>query len=448
MIKRLYQWAVVALLLCSSMTTANARQWTLRDCIDYALANNISLQKSRLTKLSAQEDIMQSQAALLPSLSATTGHNLSYQPWPESGRASVQNGYVQQSVDKVYYNGSYGISSNWTLWNGNRNRNTVRLNEMAAEQAELDSAITAQSIQEQIAQLFVQILYSTDAIKVNKQSLETSRKNEERGKAFVEVGKMSRADLSQLTSQRAQDEYQIVEAESALRNYKRQLKQLLQIVDDEPFDVVIPETTDEMAQQLIPALGDVYAAALQQRPEIQNALLGMKTSELNIKMAQAQRLPTVGVSASAITNTTSMSNNAWGSQLKNNFNLGAGFNISIPLFDNRSAKTAVNKAKLQRQNYELELRDKQTALYSTIENYWLQASTNQEKFKAAKIATESAKTSFEMLSGKFDEGLINIVELMQGRDALLQAQQNELQSKYLTILNIDMLRFYETGEIK
>lgn len=448
MIKILYQWAVVALLLCSSMTTANARQWTLRDCIDYALANNISLQKSRLTKLSAQEDIMQSQAALLPSLSATTGHNLSYQPWPESGRASVQNGYVQQSVDKVYYNGSYGISSNWTLWNGNRNRNTVRLNEMAAEQAELDSAITAQSIQEQIAQLFVQILYSTDAIKVNKQSLETSRKNEERGKAFVEVGKMSRADLSQLTSQRAQDEYQIVEAESALRNYKRQLKQLLQIVDDEPFDVVIPETTDEMAQQLIPALGDVYAAALQQRPEIQNALLGMKTSELNIKMAQAQRLPTVGVSASAITNTTSMSNNAWGSQLKNNFNLGAGFNVSIPLFDNRSAKTAVNKAKLQRQNYELELRDKQTSLYSTIENYWLQASTNQEKFKAAKIATESAKTSFEMLSGKFDEGLINIVELMQGRDALLQAQQNELQSKYLTILNIDMLRFYETGEIK
>ena len=174
----------------------------------------------------------------------------------------------------------------------------------------------------------------------------------------------------------------------------------------------------------------------------------MKTSELNIKMAQAQRLPTVGVSASAITNTTSMSNNAWGSQLKNNFNLGAGFNVSIPLFDNRSAKTAVNKAKLQRQNYELELRDKQTSLYSTIENYWLQASTNHEKFKAAKIATESAKTSFEMLSGKFDEGLINIVELMQGRDALLQAQQNELQSKYLTILNIDMLRFYETGEIK
>ena len=329
--------------LFGAITTATARQWTLRECIDYALQNNITLQKSRINKLSAQEDIMQSQAALLPSLSASTGQNLSYQPWPEAGRASVQNGYVEMNVDKVFYNGSYGVSSNWTLWNGNRNRNTVKLNELAAQQAELDSAITAQSIQEQIAQLYVQILYQAEAIAVSRQSLETSRKNEERGQAFVEVGKMSRADLAQLTSQRAQAEYQVVEAESSLRNYKRQLKQLLQIVDDEEFDVLIPATTDEMALQLVPALGEVYAEALRQRPEIQNAQLGIRTSELNIKMAKAQKLPTVGVSASAITNSSSMSNNAWGSQLKNNFNLGAGFNVSIPLFDNRASKTAVNK---------------------------------------------------------------------------------------------------------
>ncbi|MBR3726288.1 MAG: TolC family protein, partial [Prevotella sp.] len=205
-------------------TTLSARQWTLRECIDYALQNNITLQKSRIAKRVAQEDIFQSQAALLPSLSASTGHSLSYQPWPESGRAQVQNGYVQQSIDKIYYNGSYALSSNWTLWDGNRNRNAVKLNEKAAEQAEIDSATTANSIQEQIAQLFVQILYSAEAVSVNRQSLETSRKNEQRGEAFVEVGKMSRADLAQLTAQRAQDEYNVVEAENALRNYKRQLK--------------------------------------------------------------------------------------------------------------------------------------------------------------------------------------------------------------------------------
>ena len=206
-----FKQALLLFFMFGAMTTASARQWTLRECIDYALQNNITLQKNRITRLSAQEDILQSQAALLPSLSGSTNHSVSYQPWPEIGRASVQNGYVQQSVDKVFYNGSYGVSSNWTVWNGNRNRNTIRQNEMAAQQAELDSAITAQSIQEQIAQLYVQILYSTEAIKVNEQSLETSRKNEQRGQAFVEVGKMSRADLAQLTSQRAQDEYSIVE---------------------------------------------------------------------------------------------------------------------------------------------------------------------------------------------------------------------------------------------
>ena len=446
--KHLTYFVIAVITMLASTENASARKWTLQECIDYALENNISIQKNRLTKLSAEEDILLSQAALLPSLSATSGHNLSYQPWPETGRAQVQNGYVQQSVDKVFYNGSYGVSSNWTVWNGGRLKGNVKLNQLAAEQAALDSAVTANSIQEQIAQLYVQILYSTEAIAVNRQSLETSRKNEQRGQAFVSVGKMSRADLAQLTSQRAQDEYGIVETESNLRNYKRQLKQLLQLIDDEEFDVVIPETTDEMALQEIPALGSVYAMALENRPEIKNARLGIETSDLNIKMAKAQRLPTIGVNASAVTNTTSMNDNAWGSQLKNNFNLGGGLNVSIPIFDNRSAKTAINKAQIQKMNYELDLKDKQTSLYSTLENYWLQAETNQEKFRAAKIATESAGTSYEMLSGKFDEGLINIVELMQGRDALLQAQQNELQAKYLTILNIDMLRFYQAGELK
>ena len=445
---RAFKKSILIMMAICLAHPALARQWTLRECIDYALKNNITLQKSSLTRRSAQEDILQSQAALLPNLTVSTNQNVSYQPWSEMGRATVQNGIVEQSVEKVFYNGSYAINSNWTIWNGNRNRNTIKLDKLSVEQVQADSAITANNIQEQIAQLYVQILYSAEAIKVNKKSLETSKQNEQRGIAFVEVGKMSRADLAQLTSQRAQDEYLVIESESNLRNYKRQLKQLLQITNDEEFDIVVPTTTDEMVTQLIPTLQSVYEAALEQRPEIKRAKLGIESSNLSIKMAKAQRLPTIGVNAGATTTTTSMSDNSWGTQLKNNFNLGAGVNVSIPIFDNRSAKTAINKALIQRENYMLDLKDKQTALYSTIENYWLQAVNNQEKYKAAKIATQSAETSYEMLSGKFEQKLINIVELMQGRDALLKAQQNELQSKYLTLLNIDMLHFYMTGELK
>ena len=443
-----YQTTCLIAMITLSSIDVMAQQWTLRDCIEYALANNISLKKTKLQEYSAIEDIKQSQAELLPSLSFSTSQNGTYRPWPEEGKATVDNGYVQSSVDKVYYSGSYSVSGNWTVWNGGRNTKTIKLNKLTAEQARLDSAETANSIQEQIAQLYVQILYSNDAINVCKESLETSRKNEERGKEMFDVGKLSKADLAQLTAQRAQDEYNIVEAESNMRNYKRQLKQVLQIADDKEFDIVIPETTDEMALKKIPALSDVYASTLTIRPEIKNAKLGIESSELSIKIAKAQRLPTIGLNAGVSTNTTSMSDNAWGTQLKNNVNVGAGFTVSIPLFDNRASKTAVNKAKIQKENYLLELQDKQTTLYSTVENYWLQAVTNQNKFKAAKVSTESARASYELLSEQFAQGLKNIVELMTGKNNLLTAQQNELQSKYLAILNIDMLRFYETGELK
>ncbi len=439
---------LAALLMLAMSTECQAKQWSLKDCIDYALTNNIQLQKAKIQELTALEDVKQSQAALLPSLNLSTSQNVNYTPWPQQGRATVADGYVQSSVDKVYYNGSYSLSGNWTVWNGNKNRNNVKLNKMAAEQARLDSATTANNVLEQIAQLYVQILYSNEAIAVTKESLKTSQTNEQRGKTMVEVGKMSKADLAQLTAQRAQDEYAIVEAESNLRNYKRQLKELLQITSDEEFDVAVPSTTDDMALEAVPALNDVYAASLEQRPEIKNAKLGIESSDLGIKVAKAGRMPTVSLNAGVMTSTSSMSDNAWGTQMKNNFSLGGGVTVSIPLFDNRQTKTTINKAKLQKQSYLLDLQDKQTTLYSTIENYWLQAVTNQNKFKAARVSTESAQASYELLSEQFKQGLKNTVELMTGKTNLLQAQQNELQSKYLAILNLNMLEFYQTGNIK
>ena len=439
---------LAGLFLLSMSTECMARQWSLKDCIDYALANNIQLQKAKLQEYSALEDVKQSQSALLPSLSLSTSQNVSYNPWPEQGSAMIAGNKVQASVDKVYYNGSYSLSGNCTVWDGNKKQNTVKLNKLTAQQAQLDSATTANNILEQIAQLYVQILYSNEAISVTKESLKTSQTNEERGKTMVSVGKMSKADLAQLTAQRAQDEYSIVEAESNLRNYKRQLKQLLQIADNEEFDVTIPSTTDEMALKEVPALNDVYTASLEQRPEIKNAKLGIESSDLSVKIAKAGKMPSIGLNAGLSTNTSSMSNNAWGTQLKNNLTFGGGVTISIPLFDNRQTKTAVNKAMIQKQSYLLDLQDKQTTLYSTVENYWLQAVTNQNKFKAAQVSTESAQASYELLSEQFKQGLKNIVELMTGKNNLLQAQQNELQSKYLAILNLNMLEFYKTGEIK
>lgn len=426
---------------CMAQTTTKG--WTLEDCINYAIKNNIQLQKTVLQKRSSMEDVYQAKANLLPSLNFSTTQTATYRPWPETGQSTVANGYVQSSVDKVYYNGSYGLNANWTVWNGNKNRNTVKLDQLTAQQADLDSATTAKNLEESIAKLYVQILYSADAIDVNKQSLETSKKNETRGIEMMKVGKMSKADVSQLTAQRAQDEYNIVAAESNLRNYKLQLKQLLEITDDQNFDIAVPSTTDAQALEAIPALNDVYASALEARPEVKNAKLAIESSDLNIKIAKASMLPTISLSGGLGTNTTSMSSSAWGSQLKTNFDASIGFTVSVPIFDNRQAKTAINKAQIQRESSLLDLKDKQKTLYSTVEGYWIDAVTNQNKFKAAQVSVQSQKESYELLSEQFRLGLKNIVELMTGKTNLLTAEQNALQSKYMSILNIQMLKFYQ-----
>lgn len=440
-------WCIFCTLLAVTLPT-DARIWSLQACIDFALHNNTNMQKMQLNVKNAHENIRESEAALLPSLSFNTSHNVSYTPWPEVGSYMVAGSRVQTSVDKTFYNGSYGVSANLMLWNGNRNRNQIKLNQYAEKQAMLDSATTANTLIEQITQLYVQILYSTEAIKVNQESLATSTKNEDRGQEMVKVGKMSKANLAQLTAQRAQDEYAVVQAESALKDYKRQLKQLLQLTNNEPFEIVIPQTTDDMALALIPQLNNVYQQAVAHRPKIKNAELGIESSNLSIKIAKAMRQPTISLNAGANANTTTMSHKAWGTQLKNNFGIGAGVSISIPLFDNRQTTTAINKARLQQLNYQLELKDKQTILYSTIESYWLQAYNNQNMFKAAQVTTQSAKTSYALLNEQFSLGLKNIVDLMTGKDNLLKAQQNELQSKYLAILNIKLLQFYQEGTLK
>ena len=429
-------------------SVVQAREWSLSNCIDYALKNNITLQKDRLAAKGIEEDMLQSKADLFPSLNASTSQNVTYRPWPETGSATVANGYVQSSVDKVYYNGTYVVSASWIVWNGNRNYNTVKLQKLAIHQADAKTEATAATIQEKIAQLYVQILYSTEAIRVNAQSLTTSSTNEERGKEMVRVGKMSKADLTQLTAQRVQEEYNLIEARSTLADFKRQLKQLLQLTDDEEFTVAVPTTTDEMALQNIPTTAEVYAAAMEQRPEMKAAQLAIAGSDINVKMARARNLPTVSLNGAFGTNTTSMSHTQWGKQLKTNFDIGGGLTLSIPIFDNRAKRTALNKALIERQNYILDLQDKQAALYSDIERYWLQATTNQSKFKAAKASVQSAQESFDLLNEQFRLGLKNTIELMTGKDKLVMAQQNELQSKYLTILSINLLNFYKTGEMK
>ena len=438
-----------ALLLVAACTlalpVAGQKEWTLRECLDYALQHNIQIQKGRVSQEEGLVALKQDQGALLPSLSFATNQSVGYRPFEET-TAIVHNGQVTNTSNKVTYQGNYGLNASWTLWNGGINQKNIAAQKLQNQITELATQESELSIQEQIAQLYVQILYSIEAKKVNEQLAQTAKSQFERGQEMQRQGQMSKADVAQLEAQWKSAEYDIVSSETQILNYKRQLKALLELDLNEPFDIKGDEPADEQVLAPIPSAQSIYAEAVNTRPEIKSAELSIEAADMNIDIARRGYYPTIGLSASAGDSHYSASNDDVGHQMKTNLNLSGGVNVSVPIFDNRRNKTAVQRAKLEKLNSELDLQDRKNTLSSTIENYWLNANSNQQRFISARARVESQETSYELLDAQFKNGLKNIVDVLQGRDNLVSAKQDELQSKYLTLLNMQLLKFYG-GEI-
>ena len=429
----------------SALSVTGQERWTLRQCIEYALENSIQIRKSRVSEEQGEVSLKQDKAALLPSLSFATSQSVGYRPFEEN-TAIVQNGQVTNTTKKVTESGSYGLNASWTIWNGGINQKNIEAQKLQNQITELGTRQSEQNLQEQIAQLYVQILYSIEAKKVNEQLAQTAKSQYERGQEMQRQGQMSKADVAQLEAQWKSAEYDIVSIDTQIQNYKRQLKALLELDLSSPFDVVGNIPTDEQVLAPIPSAQSIYEQALTTRPEIRSAELSIDAANMNIDIARRGYYPNIGLSASAGDSHYSASPNGVGKQMKQNVNLSGGVNVSVPIFDNRRNKSAVEQAKLQKLNSELDLQDKKNALSSTIENYWLNANSYQQRFLSAKAKVESSETSYELLDAQFRNGLKNIVELRQGYDNLLSAKQDVLQSKYLTLLNMQLLKFYG-GEV-
>ena len=423
------------------------KQWTLQECIDYALENNIQLKQSRLTNAQNELDVKQSKAALFPTLSFSTNQNGSWRPFSES-TINLTNGTMTTTRNTTTYNGSYGLNASMTLWNGGRNTKNIKKNKYTQEMSELDTERTANSIQEQITQLYVQILYQTEAVKVNEEILKASQQQRDRAKVMVELGSLAKVDLVQLEAQVSQDEYNIVNSKSQLENNKMQLKQLLELMDAQEFNVAVGNVSEASVLAPIPDKAAVYQAALNMRPEIKSSKLNMEASELAIDIAKAGYLPTVNLTASMGTNNSSGIHTPFFRQVKTNLSNSLGISVQVPIFDQKQNMTNVRKARLTQYNSELQLQDAQKTLYSSIENYWLNANTAQQQYIYAKTNVQSMQESYDLVSEQFRLGLKNIIELTSGKTNLLQAEQQLLQSKYTTLYNLAMLRFYQGEAIK
>ena len=427
--------------------TIGGKKWTLKDCIDYALEQNIQLQQNKISLQESEIDIKDARADLFPSLSFSTGHNMVNRPYQEQS-ATVSGTEIISSNEKTTYNGNYSLSAQWTLWNGGRRLNNLKQQKTNRDIARLTVTETENNLQEQIAQLFIQILYADESIQINKGTLKVSEATYKRGQELFAEGSISKADLAQLEAQVSNDKYQVVTAESSLRNYKLQLKQLLELDGTAEFNLELPQLDDENVMKTLPNQADVYQTALAVRPEIQSGRLSIENAKLSISAAKAGYYPTISLSASSASTSNSASTNNWAQQMKYGWNNMIGINLSIPIFDNRQNKTNVQKARLQYSTTQLDLVNKQKELYSTIESLWLDALNAQQQYAAAETKVKSSQTSFDMVSEQFNLGMKNTVELLTEKNNLLSAKQELVQAKYMAILNRTLLDFYAGNNIE
>lgn len=430
-----------------SLSAQEDKQWTLEDCINYALEKNIQLQQNKISLQESEEDVKEAKAALFPSLSFSTGHNVVNRPYQENS-STVSGTEIISSDSKTTYSGNYGLNAQWTLWNGNQCLNNIKQQKTNREIAQLTVAETENMLKEQIAQLFIQILYADESIAINKGTVEVSRATYERAQELFKEGSISKADLAQLEAQLSNDEYQLVTSESTLRNYKLQLKQLLELDNTKEMSLVLPYISDEHVMELLPSQTDVYQTALATRPEIKSSKLDIDNAKLAISSAKAGYMPTISLSASTSSTTNSSSSNNWTQQMKYGWNNMIGLSLSLPIFDQRQTKTSIRKARLQYDTTQLNLINAQKELYSTIESLYLDALNAQQQYVAAETKLKSSQTSFDMVSEQFNLGMKNTVELLTEKNNLLSAQQQRIQAKYMAILNRTLLNFYAGQEIE
>jgi outer membrane protein len=409
-----------------------AGEWSLQDCLLYALEHNIQLKKSRVDRLLGEEDTYLAKAQLFPSLSASVSQNVVNTP---------------SAATSTVYSGNYNLNANWTLFDGNRRANSIRQQELQDQINELSVEQNEREIQIALVQTYMQLLYAYEAIRINENTVEVSKAQRDRAEELMKAGSISRVSFAQMESQYSTDKYQLVVAQKNLDNYKLQLKQLLELDITEEIALAIPELSVDDVMTPLPPKEVIYATALAVMPEVRSSELSIHIAELETKKAAAAYYPSLSLNAGLGTGNGSGSSFTLGDQLWNRFNESVGLTLSIPIFTNRSNKTAVNKARYSLTNNRLELLNTQKALLRSVEGVYLDASSAQNQYTASVERLRYIAESYRLTEEQFFLGMKNTLELLTEKNNMLNAQQEELQSKYMAILSIQLLNVYQKKAI-
>lgn len=291
------------------------------------------------------------------------------------------------------------------------------------------------------------MLYARESVGINQKTVESSLSQVELSKELYEAGSIALSDYAQMQSQYASDKYQLVAAQNTLDKSILDLKQLLELEAGYDFRLDFPEISDEQVSEPIPSSLSVYNSALQSMPEVKSAQLGIESAKLGEKIAKASGIPSLSLSAGIGTGYATTSSDAFARQLDRSLSENVGLSLSIPIFNNRNTRTAVEKARLQSVSADLSLQSVKKDLLSTVESLWQDAVSAQSRYQAASEQLRSAQISYDLVNQQFAEGMKNTVELLQEKNNYLSAQMEAVQAKYQAVLSIKLLNFYQNKPI-
>lgn len=412
--------------------SGTAGTWTYSDCVEYAREHNISLQKSRLTEESSEYSLEESKAQWQPTLDFATSHSVSNYPWSERTKNS--------------YNSSYGLNAGWTVWNGGLRENSIKQSKLRTEINRLTTGDMMRTLETDLLQVYINILYAKESVRIYEEAAKVSLAQSERARQLMEAGKISKVDYAQLNAQYEQDHYALVNARSTYDSRRMELKQLLELGIDAEINLADVEWSAAQVLAELPPISESYQLAIDTDLRIKALEIEKSSSALDVAIAKAGYMPKISLNAGVGTGYYAPGK-SFGSAMKQGWNESLGLTLSIPILDNKKAKTAVAQARVAQLDAQLDINQRQSDIAQIVENWYIDTRSAQSRYSAAETQLESARLSDELTNERFNLGYVNTVELMTAHNAYVEAQHTLLQAKYMAMLGQKMVEFYRNATV-
>lgn len=421
--------------------------WSLEDCINYAIENNIQIKQSELGIESNEVSLLQSKLSMLPSLNASTRYSYSW------GRILDQS--INAYVDKETQQGSLGVDASVTLFNGLQNQNAIKKNKIDFLASQYDADKMKDDISLLLTQAYLSILFNQELLKVAREQVVITKEQIDRTAKMVEAGTLAKGSLLEMQAQGAREDLNVITYENSLALAYLDLLQILDLPGDTDFKIVVPEISTGTEPTLDP-LNQVYQNALVTQPVIKSAQLGVESSYKSVALAKGGMSPSLSLFGGWGTN---YSNNQWQSyipgnpgyeeviafsdQFKNNQNRYLGINLSIPIFNGYQISSNISQAKINAANQEYNFELTKNTLRKEIEQAYNDALAAYKSYVATNQSLESFEESFRYTEQKFNVGMANSVDYNIAKSQVTSAESELIRSKFDFIFKTKILDFYQ-----